>query len=135
MSSVSNLRRSHSGRGIMSKGGREARQHKGRPHPPGARRQELVEAEQVQAERGQFSGPSLEKLHETFVSRPDLLRLELHVLVRRGVGVARNQPEPRLGHAGAVPVEEAQLPDRTDHRLVVHELLQLVEDGLPALGI
>src|SRR6266508_830162 len=64
-----------------------------------------------------------------------LFRRQLYILVRGRVGVARNQPEAGLGHAGAVPVEEAQLPDRREHGLVVHELLELVEDRLAALGV
>src|SRR5438093_10438350 len=34
-----------------------------------------------------------------------------------------------------MPVEKAQLPERREHGLVVHELLQLDEDRLAALGI
>src|SRR2546426_12274211 len=68
-------------------------------------------------------------------SRPRRLRRQLQVLVRGRVGMARDQPKTGLGHAGAMPVEEAQLPDRREHDLVVHELLELEEDRLAALGV
>src|SRR5438876_2004971 len=83
-------------------------------------------------ERAQFSGAPPKP---NSMSRRRLLRRQLHILVRGRVGVARNQPKAGLGHAGAVSVEEAQLPDRREHDLVVHELLELVEDRLAALGV
>src|SRR5437867_871078 len=83
-------------------------------------------------ERAQFSGAPPKP---NSMSRRRLLRRQLYILVRGRVGVARNQPKAGLGHAGAVPVEEAQLPDRREHGLVVHELLELVEDHLAALGV
>ena len=49
--------------------------------------------------------------------------------------MARDQPEAGLGDPGAMPVEEAQLPDRREHGLVMHELLKLLEDRLAALGV
>src|SRR5215510_3721254 len=62
-----------------------------------------------------------------------LLRLELHVLVGRGKRVAGGQPEAGLVHSPADAVDEGQLVHRRDHRLVGHELLDAVQQGL-ALG-
>ena len=38
------------------------------------------------------------------------------VFVARRVGTGLRPPQSRLGHPGAVPVEEHELPDRRDHR-------------------
>src|SRR5256886_3849227 len=63
------------------------------------------------------------------------LRLELHVLVRRRIGVAGDQPQTRLLHPGPVAVDERELPDRDEHRLLVHDLLDLVQQRLALLAI
>src|SRR5437763_584716 len=63
------------------------------------------------------------------------LALELHVLVGGGVGVVGHQGEARFGHARPVPVEVGQLPDGDDHRLVVDELLDAVEERLALLAV
>ena len=49
--------------------------------------------------------------------------------------MARDERKARLGHARPVPVDEGQLPDRHDHRLLVDELLDAVEDPLTPLGV
>src|SRR6516164_4909951 len=50
------------------------------------------------------------------------------VLERRGIGEPSDQPEGRLADSRAHAVEEAELPDRRVDRLVMDELLHLVED-------
>src|SRR5262245_47885803 len=50
------------------------------------------------------------------------LALQLQFLVRRREGPAGDEPEPRLRHARPLCVDEAELPDRRVHRLVVNEL-------------
>src|SRR5207253_10804524 len=52
---------------------------------------------------------------------------ELQVFVRCGVGVAGDQAEPRLLDPRADAVQERELPDRHEDRLLVHELLDLHE--------
>src|SRR5207244_282856 len=64
-----------------------------------------------------------------------LLRLELDVLIRRRPGIVGQQAEARLAHARAVAVQERELPDRQVHDLVVHELLNLVEERLALLRV
>src|SRR5262245_8421676 len=64
-----------------------------------------------------------------------LLRLELHVLVRRHPRIPGDETEPRFRHPGSVPVQDGELPDRQVHHLLVHQLLDAVEDRLPLLGI
>src|SRR5712692_9947248 len=64
-----------------------------------------------------------------------LLALEPQVLVRRGVRVPRDEGEARLCHARPVAVEEGQLPDGREHRLVVDELLDAMEDRLPLFRV
>src|SRR5947209_7686997 len=71
-------------------------------------------------ERGRSPAPSL---------------LELESLVRRRVGVQRDQPEPRLLDAGTDTVQEAQLPVRCSHDSLVRQTLDLVQQHLAALGI
>src|SRR5512145_2794016 len=61
--------------------------------------------------------------------------LEREVLVRCRVGVAGDETEPRLVHAGPGPVDEAQLPDRREHGLIVDELLELDQIGLALLAV
>src|SRR5437867_6343919 len=63
------------------------------------------------------------------------LALELHVLVGGGVGVVGDQGEARFRHARPVPVEEGQLPDGDDRRLLVDELLDALEDRLALLPV
>src|SRR5262249_51898897 len=64
---------------------------------------------------------------------PRLLRLELQVLVGRGKRVAGDQPEAGSVHSPPDAVDEGQLVHRRDHRLVGHELLDAMQQGL-ALG-
>src|SRR5262245_64252666 len=64
-----------------------------------------------------------------------LLSLELQVLVRRRVGVHRDQAKPGLGDARPDAVQPTQLPDGRVHDLVVHELLDLDEDRLALLPV
>src|SRR2546430_12176952 len=63
------------------------------------------------------------------------LRLELHVLVRRRPGIVRDEPESRLRHASAVSLQHGELPDREVHDLVVHQLLDALEERLALLRI
>src|SRR5262249_45733754 len=63
------------------------------------------------------------------------LPLELHVLIRRRKRPARDEPEPGLRDAGALRVDEAQLPERRKDRLVVDELLNAMERCLAALSV
>src|SRR5438132_7214849 len=60
---------------------------------------------------------------------------ELQVLVRCGVGVARDQAEPRLLDPRTDAVQEGELPDRHEDHLLVHELLDLHEDRLAFLPV
>src|SRR5437867_1652767 len=62
-------------------------------------------------------------------------RLEPQVLVRRGVGVVGDERQARLLHAWPVAIDEGELPDRRDHRLVVHELLDPLERRLALLPV
>src|SRR5213594_781175 len=62
-------------------------------------------------------------------------RLEPQVLVRRGVGVVGDERQARLLHAWPVAIDEGELPDRRDHRLLVHELLNPVEGRLALLPV
>src|SRR5262249_24262572 len=64
-----------------------------------------------------------------------LLRLERDVLVRRRVGVARNEPERGFADARADPVEERELPNgRVDYALM-DELLDPLPGRLAPLGV
>src|SRR6266849_2114817 len=56
------------------------------------------------------------------------LALEPEILVGCRGRHVRDEPEPRLLDAGPVPAETGQLEDRGEHDLVVHELLDPVED-------
>src|ERR1700736_4652292 len=49
------------------------------------------------------------------------------VLVGRRIGVPLDQAEPRFLDPRTDAVEEAQLPQRREHRALVHELLHLVQ--------
>src|SRR3989441_1438729 len=62
-------------------------------------------------------------------------RLEPQILVRRGVGVVGDERQARLLHAWPVAIDEGELPDRRDHRLVVHELLDPLERRLAPLPV
>src|SRR6059036_3087754 len=62
-------------------------------------------------------------------------RLEPQILVRRGVGVVGDERQARLLHAWPVAIEEGELPDRRDHRLLVHELLDPLERRLALLPV
>src|SRR5438876_5335505 len=63
------------------------------------------------------------------------LPLQLHVLVRRRERPAGDETKAGLRHARAVSVDEAQLPDRRVHGLVVDELLDPVQHRLAPLAI
>src|SRR5262249_1904605 len=43
--------------------------------------------------------------------------------------------EPRLGDPGPLAVDEGELPDGNDHRLLVYELLDLLQDRLALLSV
>src|SRR6266545_6268379 len=60
---------------------------------------------------------------------------QLYVLVGRGERPAGDEPEARLRHPRTLGVDEAELPDRRVHGLVVHELLDPVEGRLAALSV
>src|SRR5437870_5180774 len=62
-------------------------------------------------------------------------RLEPQVLVRRGVGVVGDERQARLLHAWPVAIDKGELPDRRDHRLLVHELLDPLERRLALLPV
>ena len=68
-------------------------------------------------------------------SKPWLLARQRHVLVWRRVGVTLDQAEPRLLDPRTGAVDEGQLPDVREHGSLVHELLGLVQDRLPLLGV
>src|SRR6187431_135004 len=72
-------------------------------------------------------------LHRTPRTRASLP--ELQVLVGRRVRVIRDQPEARLLDARPDRVQEAELPQGRVHHPLVRELLELVEERLPALRI
>src|SRR5438128_1831894 len=63
------------------------------------------------------------------------MSLQLHVFVRCGKRPAGNEPETRLGHARALRVDEAELPDRRVDHLLVDELLDPMEDRLASLPV
>jgi hypothetical protein len=62
---------------------------------------------------------------------PSLFRRQAKILVRGGVRVAGDEAETGLRHTRADAIEEAELPARGVHGLVMHELLHLLEDRLP----
>src|SRR5438132_8885002 len=62
-------------------------------------------------------------------------RLELQILVGSGVSVVRDQAQPGLRHPRSHTVQEGGLEERSEHRLLVHELLDPVEDGLALLAV
>src|SRR5437773_4448630 len=64
-----------------------------------------------------------------------LSALDGHVLIRPGIGESRNEAEPRLTDAGPKRIHKCQLPYGRVDRLVVHQLLHLVQDCLAPLGI
>src|SRR4029077_3052960 len=57
------------------------------------------------------------------------------VLVRRRVGEAGDQPEPRLADPRANTVDKGQLPDRRVDRPLINQLLHLVQDRLALLVV
>src|SRR5207253_8178922 len=63
------------------------------------------------------------------------MSLQPQVFVRRGERPAGDEPETRLGHARALRVNEAELPDRSIDRPLVDELLDPVEDRLASLPV
>src|SRR5437870_5836611 len=63
------------------------------------------------------------------------LALELHVFVRRGERVARDEPQPRLPHARSDAIQPCNLIDRRDDHVVVDQLLDAVHGRLPPLPI
>src|SRR5881396_1951810 len=67
--------------------------------------------------------------------RSVLLALELHILEGRGVEVPVDEPEAGLRHARALATQERRFENRGEHHALVHELLDLVEDGLAALRV
>ena len=61
--------------------------------------------------------------------------LDRDVLERRGVGKTGDQAERRFPDPRADAIEEAELPDRRVDRLLVDELLHLVEDRAALLVV
>src|SRR5947209_19593689 len=53
----------------------------------------------------------------------DGLPLDRNVLVGTGIGESRDQAEAGFADLRPVAVDEGQLPDRRDHGLLVHQLL------------
>ena len=64
-----------------------------------------------------------------------LCALDRDVFVWPGVGEIFYQVEPGLADSGADTIDERQLPDRRDHRFLVHQLLHLLEDRSPSLMV
>src|SRR5215471_1323510 len=73
---------------------------------------------------GPYSGPSRSSA-----------RLELDVLVGSRERPTGDEAEPRLGHPRALRMNEAELPDRRVHHLVVHELLDAMQRRLAPLAV
>src|SRR5262245_31655681 len=63
------------------------------------------------------------------------LRLELHVFVGPRERKAGDEPEARLRDPRTKAAHGGELPDRSEHRLVVHELLDAVQGRLAALAV
>src|SRR6266436_10218620 len=61
--------------------------------------------------------------------------LDGHVLIRPRIGESRNEAEPRLTDARPERIHKCQLPYGRVDRLVVYQLLHLVQDCLAPLGI
>src|SRR6267143_1423544 len=61
--------------------------------------------------------------------------LELQILIRSGVSVVRDQAQPGFRHPLTYTVQEGGLEERSEHRLLVHELLDPVQDGLALLSV
>jgi hypothetical protein len=64
-----------------------------------------------------------------------LRALDRDFLEGRGVSKTRNEAECRLADPGTNAVEEAELPDRRVDRLLVDELLHLIEDRCALLVV
>src|SRR5262245_10724795 len=63
------------------------------------------------------------------------LFLEPHILVRRRIRIAADQAEPGVLHPGPDAAQDGRLPERREHGLLVHELLDAVERRLAPLAI
>src|SRR5262245_40065692 len=63
------------------------------------------------------------------------LFLEPHVFVRGRIRIAGDQTEAGVLHPGPDAAQDARLPERREHRLLVHELLDAVERPLAPLAI
>src|SRR5262249_55535561 len=63
------------------------------------------------------------------------LRLELHVFVGPRERKPGDEPEPRLLDPWPEAAHRGELPDRGEHRLLVHELLDPVQGRLAALAV
>src|SRR5687767_6558540 len=63
------------------------------------------------------------------------LPLQLQILVRRAEGVAGNETDAGFFHARAHAIEPRVQPDRSDHRLLVNQLLDPVQRRFAALRI
>src|SRR5215470_6261095 len=70
-----------------------------------------------------------------WASDPPLLPLQGDVLVRRGVGMAGNEPEPGLPDTRAHSVEERELEDWSVHDARLDDLLHLLERRVAPLGV
>src|SRR5262245_48335205 len=66
---------------------------------------------------------------------PKSPRLEFHVLVWRRPRVIRDEAEPRFRDVRTDSLQESELPDRQEHRLVVNQLLDAMEHCLALLRI
>src|SRR6266705_1817964 len=60
---------------------------------------------------------------------------ESQVLVRGRPRIVGDEPEPRLGDARTVPLQESELPDRQVHGLLVDQLLDAMQDRLALLAV
>src|SRR5215475_13145050 len=61
--------------------------------------------------------------------------LEPEILVRRRVREERDQAESRFLDAGADAIQEAQLPQRSEHDALVGQSLDLMQQRFTTLGI
>jgi hypothetical protein len=61
--------------------------------------------------------------------------LQGDVLVGRGVGIIRDRTKTRFSDSRPHTVDEGQLPDRRDHRVLVNQLLDLVQGRLAMLVV
>src|SRR4029453_6851044 len=63
------------------------------------------------------------------------LHLQLHVLVRRGKRVARDDADPRLLHPRPAAAQAGDQPDRREYHLLVDELLDAMQSRLASRAV